>query len=198
MPPRPVPEQGSSSSFLKAFLSARKTIGAVKATSRGVARHMARLGGVSSAHAVAELGPGTGAITHELLAALPADGRLVGFEIYEPFVQHLQEHVHDARFELRTDSAERVAAYAASELDGGFDTVISSLPFSLMGPDLTRAVLRAAGESLRPGGVFVALQYHPFFLRPYLKDAFEQVRIEFHPVNVPPVLLLHARQPRRR
>ena len=61
MPLRPAPE-GASSSFLKAFLSARNTIGAVKATSRGVARHMARLGGVGEAAHIAELGPGTGAI----------------------------------------------------------------------------------------------------------------------------------------
>ena len=197
MPPRPGPE-GGSSSFLKAFLSARKTIGAVKATSRGVARHMARLGGVAEARHVAELGPGTGAITHELLAALPGHGRLVGFEIYEPFLEHLREHVDDARFELLQESAEQVAAYAKRELEQGFDAVISSLPFSLMGPELTRSVLRAAGEALRPGGVLVALQYHPTFLLPYLREEFEQVRREFHPLNVPPVLLLHARQPRKR
>ena len=114
-----------------------------------------------------------------------------------PFLEHLREHVDDARFELLEESAEQVAAYAKRELEHGFDAVISSLPFSLMGPELTRSVLRAAGEALRPGGVLVALQYHPTFLLPYLRAEFEQVRREFHPLNLPPVLLLHARQPRR-
>jgi phospholipid N-methyltransferase len=196
--PAPLGPERASSSFLQAFLSARKTIGAVRATSPGVARHMARLGGLATATAVAELGPGTGAITHELLAAMPHNARLFGFEIYEPFVEVLREAVHDARFELLQQSAETVAEVGHRETEQGFDAVISSLPFSLMGPELTRTVLHATGEALRPGGVFVALQYHPWYLKPYLKDAFEQVDREFHPVNVPPVLLFRTRSPRRR
>jgi phosphatidylethanolamine/phosphatidyl-N-methylethanolamine N-methyltransferase len=195
---RPGPEQGASSSFLKAFFTARSTIGAVRATNRGVARHMARLGGVASARAVAELGPGTGAITRELLAALPETGRLIGFEIYEPFLQHLAETVHDPRFEVRQQSAETIAEVARQEIEGGFDAVISSVPFSLMGADLTRSILHAVGESLRPGGVFVALQYHPRYLPPFLSEEFADVRREIHLLNLPPVLLFHARNPRFR
>lgn len=158
---------------------------------------MARLGGLSTASAVAELGPGTGAITHELLRALPHNARLFGFEIYEPFVEVLRDSIQDSRFNLLQQSAETVAEVAHRETEQGFDAVISSLPFSLMGPELTRSVVRAAGEALRPGGVFVALQYHPWYLRPYLKAGFEQVDREFHPVNVPPVLLFRCRSPRR-
>ena len=195
--PAPHSPERASSNFLQAFLAARKTIGAVRATSPGVARHMARMGGLPTASAVAELGPGTGAITHELLKALPHNARLFGFEIYEPFVQVLNETMHDSRFHLLEQSTETVAEVAHRETEQGFDAVISSLPFSLMGPELTRSVLRAAGEALRPGGVLVALQYHPWYLAPYLKAEFEQVDREFHPVNVPPVLLFRTRSPRR-
>ena len=195
--PAPLGPERASSSFLQAFLAARKTIGAVRATSPGVARHMARLGGLATANAVAELGPGTGAITHELLAALPHNARLFGFEIYKPFIEVLRETVHDSRFQLLEQSAETVAEVVRRETAQGFDAVISSLPFSLMGPELTRSVVRAAGEALRPGGVFVALQYHPWYLMPYLKAGFEQVEREFHPVNLPPVLLFRSRSPRR-
>ena len=184
--------------FLKAFFRDRQTVGAVAPTSRGVARKMAQLGGVSLAHSVAEFGPGTGAITHSLLAALPPDGRLWGFEIYAPFAEHLRKTVHDSRFTLMERSATEIEEIRARDVPNGFDTVISSIPFSLIGPDTTREIVRAVGQSLRPGGTFVALQYHPTFLAPYLREGFEQVRRHVYVWNIPPTLLLTARGVRRR
>jgi phospholipid N-methyltransferase len=184
--------------FLKAFVRDWHTVGAVAPTSRGVARKMASLGGVQYAKAIAELGPGTGAITRELLAALPPDGRMWAFEVYEPFARHLRETVHDARFTLLEQSAAEVPALRRREAPAGFDAVISSIPFSLIGPEGTREIVRGVAESLRPGGMFVALQYHPTYLRPYLLEAFEQVRRNPYAWNVPPwTLLLTARGVRR-
>ncbi len=184
--------------FLKAFFRDRQTVGAVAPTSGGVARKMAQLGGVSLAHSIAEFGPGTGAITHALLAALPTDGRMWAFEVYAPFAEHLRKHVTDSRFVLLERSAADIAQVREQEVPGGFDTVISSIPFSLIGPDTTREIVRAVAKSLRPGGTFVALQYHPTFLAPYLREEFEQVRRNVYLWNVPPTLLLTARGARKR
>lgn len=182
--------------FLTAFIRDRKTIGAVAPTSRGVAKRMARMARVRRAKAVAELGPGTGAITHELLAALPADGHLWGFEIYPPFVEQLRESVRDPRFTLLGESAETLTRVREEHVPEGFDAVISSIPFSLLGAEQTAAMLRIVAQSLRPAGVFVALQYHPRFLAPHLREAFAEVRREVYPLNIPPALLLRARGPR--
>lgn len=184
--------------FLKAYFKDWHTVGAVAPTSRAVARKMASLGGVQYAKAIAEFGPGTGAITTELLAALPTDGRMWAFEVYEPFVEHLREHVHDSRFTLLQRSAAEIGEIRRAEVPGGFDAVISSIPFSLIGPEGTREIVQAVAENLRPGGMFVALQYHPTFLRPYLLEAFEQVRRNPYPWNIPPTLLLTGRGVRRR
>jgi phosphatidylethanolamine/phosphatidyl-N-methylethanolamine N-methyltransferase len=194
-----MPEGGALAhlDFLRAFFKDRHTIGAVAPTSRGVARRMARLGDVQSARSIAEFGPGTGAITFSLLEALPADSRIWAFEVYTPFVEHLQREVTDPRFTLLERSAADIEDVRQREVPDGFDAVISSIPFSLIGPDTTRQILRAVARSLRPDGVFVALQYHPTFLRPFLLEEFAQVRRNPYLWNIPPTLLLTARGPRR-
>lgn len=160
---------------------------------------MARLAGIESAKAVAEFGPGTGAITTHLLDAMPPTARLWGFEVYPPFIEYLREAVQDSRFTLMAESAEAISAVRATapEAAEGFDAVVSSIPFSLIGTEQSVVILRAVAQALRPGGAFVALQYHPKFLAPLLHAQFEVVEREIHLLHLPPVFLLRARNPRQ-
>lgn len=183
--------------FLRAFVHARRTVGAVAPTSRGVARRIARLTGVEAAHVVAEFGPGTGAITRELLAALPTNGRLWAFEVYPPFVAHLRATINDPRLTVVAESAAAIAGLREREDLPGFDAIVSAVPFSLMDPADTTEILRASAKALRVGGVFVALQYHPRYLAPLLRAEFADVRREVCLWNMPPAMLLRARSPRR-
>ena len=197
--PRRTPKSTTASSmweFIRAFLDDRQKIGAVAPTRAGVGRNMARLGKVAEAKRVVEFGPGTGAITAQLLAALPSDGRLWAFEIYEPFLEKLRESIHDPRLTLLGQSAVAVRELRAVEAPEGFDAIICSIPFSLLPPAVTSGILAAAAESLRPGGLFVALQYHPTYLPPILRQHFQHVSREWFPWNIPPTLLLTARDPR--
>ncbi len=189
--------RSSSRTFVKAMFRAWGTVGAVAPTSRGVARRITDLAEVEAGHVVAELGPGTGAITRELLAALPADGHLWAFEVYPPFVAHLRATVDEPRLTVVAESAESVGGLSAREELPALDAVVSSLPFSLMGSEKTTEILRATARALRPGGVFVALQYHPWHLAPIMRAEFAIVEREVYPWNIPPALLLRARRPRQ-
>ena len=166
-------------------------------TGRGVARRIARLAGAEAARLVAEFGAGTGAITRELLAALPADGRLWAFEVYPPFVEHLRATIADPRLAVVAESAEAIARLREREELPAFDAIVSAVPFSLMDPARTSQILRAAARVLRPDGVFVALQYHPRYLAPLLRAEFAVLEREVYLWNVPPAILLRARGPRR-
>ncbi len=188
--------RSSAGTFLKAFLQARRTVGAVAPTSRGVARRIAHLSGMESAHTVAEFGPGTGAITRELLAALPDNGRLWAFEVYPPFVSHLRETIDDPRLTVVPESAEAIAKVRVAQGLPAFDAIVSAVPFSLLEPAQTTKILQAAARTLHPDGVFVALQYHPRYLAPLLRAEFADVKREVYPWNIPPALLLRARGPR--
>ena len=190
------PAQPSMWSFFRAFLRDRKTIGAVAPTSPGVGRNMARLAGVAQAKRVVEFGPGTGPITREVLAALPEDGRLWAYEIYEPFLEPLREMFPDERLTLLNESAENVRGLRDAEAPEGFDAIVCSIPFSLLPPVATHGIIRTAAQSLRPGGTFVALQYHPTYLQPIIRQHFEEVRREIYPWNIPPAMLLIGRRPR--
>lgn len=181
--------------FLGAFLRARKTVGAVAPTSGYVARRMAALAGVAEARTVAEFGAGSGAITRHLLAALPADGRLQAYEVYPQFIEHLRANIADRRFSLVADSAETITAAAPANGGTGFDAIVCSIPFSLLTSAQTTAILRAAALALRSGGTFVALQYHPTYLAPLLRQVFRSVERHAAPWNIPPAMLLRARDP---
>lgn len=187
------PQQPSVWSFFRAFLRDRQKIGAVAPTSRGVGRRMAQLAGVHEARRVVEFGPGTGAITTQLLAALPPDGRLWAYEIHEPFLDQLRQTFHDPRLTLIGESAEAVRELRTTEAPEGFDAIVCSIPFSLLPPPVTDGILRAAADALRPGGVFVALQYHPTYLAPIMRRHFASGSREFFPWNVPPTMLLTGR-----
>jgi phospholipid N-methyltransferase len=183
--------------FPREFLRAWKRVGAVAPTSRGVARRISALAGTSSASLVAELGPGTGAVTVELLADLPPTAQLWAFEIHPPFIQHLEATVRDERFRLVTESAEAIDTVRERAGLGPFDAIVSAIPFSLLAPDQTQRMLHAAARALKPDGVLVALQYHPRYLAPRLKAEFARVRRELYPWNLPPAVLLRASGPRR-
>lgn len=166
-------------------------------TSRGLGRRMASLAGIDSAQVAAEFGAGTGVITRELLAALPAAGRLWAFEIHPPFVEHLRATINDRRFAVVAESAAAVADFHEREHLPAFDVIVSALPFSLIGPEQTTAILCAARRVLRPDGRFVALQYHPRYLAPLLHAEFVTVERKVYPWNIPPAVVLRARGPHR-
>jgi phospholipid N-methyltransferase len=186
----------SRRTFLTAILKARRTVGAVAPTSRRVARRIAGMSVGDESRVVAEFGPGTGAITRELLAALPAHARLWAFEVYPPFVQHLRSTIDDPRLTVVSESAEEIAQLRENQGLPRFDAIVSALPFSLMEREQTSTILRAAAGALAPDGIFVALQYHPRYLAPLLRTEFGKVERKIHPWNIPPALLLRATQPR--
>src|SRR5258708_37456125 len=49
------------------------------------------------ARTVVELGPGTGAVTNEILKRLRPDGKLIAVDINQTFIHHLRNTCHDPR-----------------------------------------------------------------------------------------------------
>ena len=180
--------------FLKAYLRDRTTVGSITPSSAGLGRAMTRYVGASTCRAIAELGAGTGPITRALLEALPADGRLWAFEIEPQFAEYLRTSINDPRLIVVEKSATEMPRIAKEAGLEGFDGIVSALPFSLLGASLTLQVLNAARAVLQPESAFVALQYHPWYLPPYLRATFGTFERRFYPWNIPPAQMLRCRR----
>ncbi len=171
--------------FLRAFVANPRAVGAVLPTSRRAVRDMLDLADVPGARRVVELGAGTGVYTDEILARLAPDAVLVALETDERLAALLADRVRDPRLRVVCDSAENVDAY----LDGGLaDVIVSGLPFTSLGADLTRRILDRAQQALGHDGVLLVLQYSPL-IQSELRRRFSSVRRRVCLVNVPPAFL---------
>jgi len=139
------------------FLRSPRTVGALSPSSQALARAIAgKMEGGEGRHIV-ELGPGTGALTSEIIRNLTPEDRFVAVDIDAAFVRQLQ---------ARWPSLECVCGSAADlheiVTERGLprvDHIISGLPFSTLPVDVTQRILASLGRTLRPGGLFTTFQY---------------------------------------
>jgi phospholipid N-methyltransferase len=178
--------------FLRAFLGDRKRVGAVTPTSARMSRAMALAANTRERKAVAELGAGTGPVTAALLDQLPADGRLWAFEIRADFARKLRQRFDDPRLTIVEGSATEIPRIAREAGLPGFDAVVSAIPFAVLGSGLTREILSTSAEAMAPGASFVAIQYRPDYLPPFLRERFGRYEREFHVWNLPPAFIMRA------
>jgi phospholipid N-methyltransferase len=145
------------------FLKSPRTVGAVSPSSLAVAQAIAGILPVTGPLRVVELGPGTGALTGSIMDRLGPAARFLAIDIDAEFINQLRsrwptlECVHGSAEDLHRVVSERAMAPV--------DHIISGLPFSTLPTEMTRKILRAVTESLRPGGTFTTFQYvHSFWL----------------------------------
>ncbi len=146
--------------FLRGFLRDPAGVGSVIPSSRFMERRIVRLSDVSQAKVVVELGPGTGGTTRALLAAMPADSRLICIEI-DPYFVDLVRQINDPRLIVHRGSAEHVADVVSEHGLPAPDAIISGIPFSTMPPELGRLIAQRVHDALPEGGRFVAYQFRP-------------------------------------
>ena len=102
----------------------------------------------------------------------------------------LLEAVWDYHFDPQTNVVDVLVSRLRDRVDRPFDRIVFSYALSMF-PDW-RSALGQALTALRPGGTFVALQYHPTYLAPIMRQHFAVLRRELYLWNIPPTLLLTA------
>lgn len=149
--------------FLKHTLENFHHTGAVAPSSpwlaRALAAPLARRG--EGPMEVLEAGPGTGALTTEIVRYLRPGDHLTLCEINACFVAHLEER-------FRADKALRPWAHQVTihhgpveELNARerFDHIVSGLPFNNFDPELVRRIFRTFEQAVRPGGTVNFFEY---------------------------------------
>jgi len=113
---------------------------------------------------VAELGPGTGVFTDEIVCRLGPDAKLLVLEIDGEFAAALRTRIRDTRVTVIHGSAADLPGYLDERGLDHVDCVLSGLPFTSLPRPLTHAILQAVRTRLAPGGLFVTYQYTPLLL----------------------------------
>jgi len=155
--------------------------GALCPSSPKLCRAMTRNLGIETARCVAELGPGTGAITGEIVKLARPDATVAAVELDPLLCARLREKFPGAV--VFNDSAANLHTLLAGRGIPEADVVISGLPWAHFPEKTQRAILDSVLAALAPDGVFATFAYCSGFLLPgsysfrrLLKNLFPRVR----------------------
>jgi len=162
--------------FISDFIRHPRQTGTLVESSKFLAKKMVKeMNGTLN---VVEFGPGTGAVTMEILKRLPKNGKLTCFEINSDFCKTL-ESIEDPRLKVINDDAQNCEKYV-DELD----CIISGLPLTLFTKPKREKIISLSSKSK----LYIQFQYTPF-LRKKMKHYFQHVKVKFVPLNFPPAFI---------
>jgi phosphatidylethanolamine/phosphatidyl-N-methylethanolamine N-methyltransferase len=150
---------GRAPSFLLKWLRSPFKIGAVAASSKGLAREMAAQADLSLPGAVIELGGGTGSITRAILDRGVGYDRLYSVEFDHELAATLR-HRFPRLHVVEGDAGDLVSLMAARGVNQAA-CVISGLPLLGMPASVQQRILKAAFMLIAPGGRFIQFTYGP-------------------------------------
>ena len=174
--------------FLRGFLTNWREVGSPLPCSRHVARKVCSLIDFTKVRSMVEVGPGTGAITREILAALRPDATLTVFEVNPTFCAALKS-IADPRLIVHNQSAFDMPSYIKKQ---HADCIVSGIPIAMLSNDDFSRFHDAVRNTLQAGGLFLQAQLAPLsYLR--LRRSFRQVRMTFTLRNALPIFLYYCR-----
>ncbi len=137
---------------------------------------------------VVELGAGTGALTRQIIDALPSDGRLVSIEINPVLAKYLKDTFKDKRVTFIEGDASRLRHYFSSIGLPKADCVISGLPLGDLKRDTRRTILQEIRSILGEKGTYIQFQY---LLASYfeIRRSFNAKIVAYEFRNIPPAFV---------
>jgi len=153
--------------FVRQFWRRYHTTGAILPSGRSLAKALCRYVGDGEASSqsqgreILEVGPGTGAVTTQLVRLLRPDDRLTLVELNDDFVRHLNERfAAEADFRAAVDRS-KLLHCRLEDLDGDrcYDRIVSGLPLNNFAADEVRQILETFARLARPGCVLSFFEY---------------------------------------
>lgn len=144
--------------FWRELLSAPASIGAIAPSSSFLARRMTDWIDWDGARTVIECGPGTGAMTTEILRRLRPGARFVAIELNPNLARVLRGRL--PQVEVLVGSAGDLPDLCGAAGVPPADAVLSSLPWASFPEPLQRGCLEAIRGALAPRGQFVTFAYN--------------------------------------
>ncbi len=140
-----------------------------------------------------ELGPGSGAVTRELVKKLGTNSKLIVVEMQSKFADQLEEEFEDdPRVRVYRGSAESIEEIMEKEDETEATHVFSSIPMSIIPRPIVDNILESTSRVMAPNGKLVVFQCR-FKIGGILRDHFPNARLEsIEILNLPPLLVYEA------
>ncbi len=149
--------------FLRQYYEQFETTGAIAPSSRFLARSMTRFLAArerQNAVQVIEIGPGTGAVTDQIVRQLGPDDRLDLVELNEQFIRILEERFAADPAWARVRPQVQIHQQPVQDYSGpAGDFVISGLPLNNFPLPLVREIRETYLRLVRPAGVLSYFEY---------------------------------------
>jgi phospholipid N-methyltransferase len=201
--------------FYRQFRSRYSTTGSILPSSASLARALTRpMRQCGSPRRVLEVGPGTGAVTAEIVRLLRPGDQLDIVEINADFVAYLGQRFESEPAFRRKREQCRIMHQPLQEVPGeyAYDFMISGLPLNIFPLQLVQDIYRSYARLLKPKGTLSFFEYA--WVRdmkmPFLKPEeraklselarFLEAKVRRHQIaeelvllNVPPAVARHVR-----
>lgn len=174
--------------FFKEGIRNLKTVGTVTRSSRYLCDKIINHSKIHQARAIIELGAGDGVLTKHILDRMPADCKLITFEINDFFIDSL-EAIDDDRLVVAADSADNIHQYLDQEKIDQVDIIYSAIPFSVLPKELARSIVTKSKSVLVDEGEYLQIHYSLMEKKLY-ESVFGNVEVFFQPINIPPAFIL--------
>ncbi len=184
--------------FLRQYIRSPGTVGAVTPSSKELAAKMLDPSSIQQADVILELGPGTGAITSEIVDRIDSSSRFLALEMNPEFVLNLKRDFQSV--EVIEGSATELNSILKNLEVNTVDLVISGLPWAAFPDKVQEQILSEVAEILRDGGRFVTFAYSGIHLFPKARAFRNRLKAYFSTIersqvawsNVPPAFAYHC------
>ncbi len=176
--------------FLKEYLSAPDTIGAIAPSSRHLAASMTASIDFGKAHCIVEYGAGTGVFTQDVVTRKRRDTTYIVIEQNERFYEILRKQFHGMPgVVLVHGDARNVCGFLREQGFRHADYIISGLPFTSLPQKVSHRILSQTQKAIGTEGVFTTFQY-TLLRKTFLENYFNIQRIVRVWRNLPPAYVL--------
>ncbi len=166
--------------FLKQFFKNPIRTGAILPSSQALVKAMVAPIDFKKAKHIVELGPGTGAITKEILRKMRPDAKLTALEICEEFCTELNKW-NDKRLTIIHADAQHLSKHVSKA-----DYIISGLPLVGLPENTHVKILKEIKKVMKNAYI----QFHYSHLgEPYLKKHFKHITRKIAVKNIPPAIV---------
>ncbi|HDX9578362.1 TPA: SAM-dependent methyltransferase [Bacillus pseudomycoides] len=175
--------------FLSEYIKHPRTVGAVFASSKKLAKQMVSPINFEQANCIIEYGPGTGVFTEQLIQHKHNETVLLIIENNIQFYRILRDKYSNIKnVYIIHDSAEYIEKYVKQYGISQVDYIISGLPFTSLSMDTSKKILQVTKEVLGEKGKFITFQYTRL-KQQFFRSFFSNIEVKKTNWNIPPAFV---------